>query len=141
MEVTITGSGFGRQPGAVWFGRSAAARIISWRPEEIHVIVPNTAEGPQAIRLATGDREVEGRRFQVLRAPLIPVVVTASKSAEWVRAGGRAFGPLLHDPADPGKWFLTISLPAGEEVELEFSYGGHVPYHVPSSGVGRVSLE
>lgn len=150
MQVTIAGRGFGSMMGEVRFG-SVKATVISWAPDEILARVPQMPSGTQLVSVATAGAETAAGKFEVLAAKLIPVAVTwrirTEQDGKWIVSTSDAtLGQMLRDPAAPSRLVLTISLPAGQEIELHISGSSDpasvksvVRYRVPLSGVGILS--
>ncbi len=167
VRVTIAGKNFGATQGTVKFG-TTSAKIISWSTSQIIVTVPDVSSGLFKLTLTNSAGVVSNAtQFTVLTAKLIPVTFTVNNASptqvgdyifltgntvelgNWATTFDGAIGPML-TPNYPN-WFLNVSAPAGQTIQFKFikiaangavtwEAGANHSYTVPSSGVGRVTV-
>jgi glycosidase len=169
INVVVAGKGFGSSAGSVLFGSAAPASVTAWTDTSVAFTVPNVANGIYQVQLknATGGT-ANTIQFTVLSGALVPVTFTVNNAAptqpgdyifltgstvelgNWGTTFDSAVGPLL-TPNYPG-WFLTVSVPAGKQIEYKFikiaadnsvtwEAGPNHTYTAPASGTAAVTVD
>lgn len=142
-RITLTGSNFGaqRRSAKVTFpGVSAAAKVTSWRNNEIQLLVPQGAGNGMVVVTDWDSMEAEGRRFNTDGTPLpswyFPEGATWPGFDEWI---------LIQNPNDSDS-MVKLQFATGAGVERAATYRVsaksrltvHVNEYVPNADVSVI---